>query len=81
MQDHILFNTEEVQTSKLQIVVINPHTHQSFLNDVLECFSKPSPNKSLPYFWLYDKIGSEIFEGGVLTNKHISIFFRNNKHP
>ena len=69
MQNHILFNTEEFQASKLQIVVINPQTHQSFLNDVLECFSKPSPNKSLPYWWLYDKIGSEIFEGDYFFNK------------
>lgn len=51
------------QENHLEIIEMNSQTNHSFLNDALECFSKAWSEKTLPYWWLYDEKGSEIFEG------------------
>ena len=54
---------ENILPNRLEVVEINSKITQSFLTDVLECFSKNGPEKFLPCWWLYDEMGRKFFEG------------------
>lgn len=53
----------EKEDERLKIISIASHLKSEFLADVLECFSQKPHTKSLPFWWLYDELGSKIFEG------------------
>ena len=65
-------NFESTMEKRMQTITIQNYTEVSFLKDVLECFSKETSKKSLSYWWLYDKVGSEIFEGLIHFNGNVS---------
>lgn len=53
----------EKENDRLDIISIANNLKTEFLCDVLQCFSKKNYERSLPFWWLYDKEGSQIFEG------------------
>lgn len=57
------------QNQKLTLISVGDNIIQNFLEDSLAGFSQTYNKKSLPFWWLYDEIGSHIFEGKFFIKK------------
>ena len=62
MEQNILEDKHSFYEKRMQLITINSKMEADFLKDAIECFSGEHNEKSLPFWWLYDKQGSEIFE-------------------
>lgn len=60
----------------MEIISIANNLKTEFLCDVLQCFSKKNHERSIPFWWLYDEVGSLIFEGYILFFSIFCITFK-----
>lgn len=75
---------EQIKNQRLRIISVGENIVQNFLQDSLACFSQNKNEKSIPYWWLYDEIGSQIFEGYFIKANSFNflyLFVRNNQSP